>query len=279
MLPHLAERPVTRKRWPERSGANPFFEKNAPAGTPSWVRTQQVEARVRRVGDHELLDLPGRRRAGHADLAGQPGRPRAARAAVDGGPRGGIRAPDRLVVDLDPGPGAGLAECAEVAHAVRDLLETDGLTAHPVTSGSKGMQLYAAVSGKQDAGILRAYAKSVAEQLARQMPHLVVSRMTKTLRPGKVLARLEPEHRGEDDDRAVLNARPRDSLRCRSAHLGPSWSGRRNCVSCASRRCSSEQLTVRNTKTRWPRSSPRAGGSRRRDPRESPRTQRYLALR
>jgi bifunctional non-homologous end joining protein LigD len=56
-----------------------------------------------------------------------------------------------------------------------------------VTSGSKGMQLYAAVSGKQDAGVLRAYAKALAEQLTRQMPHLVVSRMTKTLRPGKVL--------------------------------------------------------------------------------------------
>ena len=187
MLPHLAERPVTRKRWPNGVESNPFFEKNAPAGTPSWVRTQQVEATGTPGGDHELLTFPFV--DGLATLIWL-----ANLAALElhvpqwtVGPRGGIRAPDRLVIDLDPGPGASLAECAEVAHAVRDLLETDGLTAHPVTSGSKGMQLYAAVSGKQDAGILRAYAKSLAEQLTRQMPHLVVSRMTKTLRPGKVL--------------------------------------------------------------------------------------------
>jgi bifunctional non-homologous end joining protein LigD len=66
-------------------------------------------------------------------------------------------------------------------------LAADGLTAHPVTSGSKGMQLYAGVSGKQDATVLRAYAKGLAERLVRELPTLVVSRMTKTLRPGKVL--------------------------------------------------------------------------------------------
>ena len=74
-----------------------------------------------------------------------------------------------------------------MALAVRERLAQDGLTAHPVTSGSKGMQLYAAVSGGQDAGLLRAYAKALAETLVRDMPRLVVSRMTKTLRPGKVL--------------------------------------------------------------------------------------------
>jgi bifunctional non-homologous end joining protein LigD len=187
ILPHLHERPVTRKRWPNGVESAPFFEKNAPAGTPSWVRTQQVEATGTPGGDHELLTFPFV--DGLATLIWL-----ANLAALElhvpqwtVGPRGAIRAPDRLVIDLDPGPGAGLAECAEVAHAVRDLLEADGLSAHPVTSGSKGMQLYAAVSGRQDAGVLRAYAKSLAEQLARRMPHLVVSRMTKTLRPGKVL--------------------------------------------------------------------------------------------
>jgi bifunctional non-homologous end joining protein LigD len=151
------------------------------------VRTQQVEATGTQGGDHELLTFPFV--DGLAALTWL-----ANLAALElhvpqwtVGPRGAIRLPDRLVIDLDPGPGAGLAECAEVAHAVRELLAADGLTAHPVTSGSKGMQLYAAVSGRQDAGVLRAYAKSLAEELAREMPHLVVSRMTKTLRPGKVL--------------------------------------------------------------------------------------------
>jgi bifunctional non-homologous end joining protein LigD len=187
LLPHLHERPVTRKRWPNGVEANPFFEKNAPAGTPAWVRTQDVEATGQQDGDHEHLIFPF-----VDDLATLTWLANLAALELHVpqwtvGSRGAIRPPDRLVVDLDPGPGAGLAECAEVAVAVRELLAADGLTAHPVTSGSKGMQLYAAVSGKQDAVILRAYAKTLAEGLVRQMPALVVSRMTKTLRPGKVL--------------------------------------------------------------------------------------------
>jgi bifunctional non-homologous end joining protein LigD len=187
LLRHLHERPVTRKRWPNGVESPPFFEKNAPAGTPSWVRTQQVEATGTPGGGHELLTFPFV--DGLAELTWL-----ANLAALElhvpqwtVGPRGAVRRPDRLVVDLDPGPGAGLPECAEVAAAVRDRLAADGLTAHPVTSGSKGMQLYAAVSGRQDATVLRAYAKELAEDLTREMPQLVVSRMTKTLRPGKVL--------------------------------------------------------------------------------------------
>ena len=187
LLPHLHERPVTRKRWPNGVESTPFFEKNAPAGTPSWVRTQDVEATGQPDGGHEHLifpfvdDLPTL--TWLANLA-------ALELHIPQwtvGPRGAIRAPNRLVIDLDPGPGAGLEECAEVAVAVRDALGQDGLKAYPVTSGSKGMQLYAAVSGRQDAGILRAYAKALAERMVREMPGLVVSRMTKTLRPGKVL--------------------------------------------------------------------------------------------
>ncbi len=187
LLPHLHERPVTRKRWPNGVESTPFFEKNAPAGTPSWVRTQQVEATGTQGGDHELLTFP------FVDgLAGLTWLANLAALELHVpqwtvGPRGAIRRPNRLVVDLDPGPGAGLPECAQVAVAVRERLAADGLTAHPVTSGSKGMQLYAAVSGRQDATVLRSYAKALAEDLTREMPQLVVSRMTKTLRPGKVL--------------------------------------------------------------------------------------------
>jgi bifunctional non-homologous end joining protein LigD len=187
LLPHLHERPVTRKRWPNGVESNPFFEKNAPAGTPAWVRTQEVEATGQQGGSHELLTFPF-----VDDLATLTWLANLAALELHVpqwtvGRRGAIRLPDRLVIDLDPGPGAGLVECAEVAVAVRELLAADGLTAHPVTSGSKGMQLYAGVSGKQDATVLRAYAKDLAEHLTREMPRLVVSRMTKTLRPGKVL--------------------------------------------------------------------------------------------
>jgi len=187
LLPHLHERPVTRKRWPNGVESPPFFEKNTPAGTPSWVRTMDVEATGQQDGDHEHLIFPF-----VDDLATLTWLANLAALELHipqwtVGRRGAIRNPNRLVIDLDPGPGAGLPECSEVALAVRERLAEDGLTAHPVTSGSKGMQLYAAVSGKQDAGVLRAYARTLAESLVQELPRLVVSRMTKTLRPGKVL--------------------------------------------------------------------------------------------
>jgi bifunctional non-homologous end joining protein LigD len=187
LLPHLHERPVTRKRWPNGVEATAFFEKNVPQGTPAWVRTQEVEATGQQNGSHERIVFPF-----VDELATLVWLANLAALELhipqwSVGRRGAVRHPDRLVVDLDPGPGAGLVECCQVALAVRERLAADGLTAYPVTSGSKGMQLYAAVSGKQDAGVIRAYAKALAEEMVRQMPSLVVSRMTKTLRPGKVL--------------------------------------------------------------------------------------------
>ena len=103
------------------------------------------------------------------------------------GPRGGQHPPNRLVIDLDPGAPAGLDECAELALLVRQRLADDGLDSVPVTSGSKGLQLYAGLSGTDKAEAVREYTKKLAESLERERPELVVSRMTKTLRPGKVL--------------------------------------------------------------------------------------------
>jgi bifunctional non-homologous end joining protein LigD len=186
ILPQLAGRPLTRKRWPNGVTAEAFFEKNAPRGTPEWVRTV-------------VLDSPG---------SGK-GRETITYPIVDGlasllwvanlaalelhvpqwtvGPRGAVRHPDRLVIDLDPGPPAGLPECVRVAVAVRERLEADGLTPVPVTSGSKGLQMYAPVSARQSGEVIRSYARRLAEALERDLPDLVVSRMTKALRPGKVL--------------------------------------------------------------------------------------------
>ena len=186
ILPQLAGRPLTRKRWPNGVDHEAFFEKNAPRGTPEWVRTV-------------VLDSPG----------SSKGRETIAYPVLDGlasllwvanlaalelhvpqwtvGPRGAVRDPDRLVIDLDPGPPAGLPECVEVAVAVRERLDDDGLTAVPVTSGSKGLQMYAPVSARQSGEVIRSYARRLAESLERDLPDLVVSRMTKALRPGKVL--------------------------------------------------------------------------------------------
>ncbi|RLV51861.1 ATP-dependent DNA ligase, partial [Aeromicrobium phragmitis] len=93
---------------------------------------------------------------------------------------GTMQNPDRLVLDLDPGPGAGLAECIEVAHEARDLLSGIGLDPVPVTSGSKGLHLYCAMDGVRDADYLNAFAKQLAVSLEESMPDLVVSSMAKS---------------------------------------------------------------------------------------------------
>jgi bifunctional non-homologous end joining protein LigD len=186
LLAQVRDRPLTRKRWPDGVEKSSFFEKNVPRGMPDWVRTVELDA-PGSTKDREKILYPL-----IEDLAGLVWLTNLAALELHVpqwrvGPRGGVRNPDRLVIDLDPGEGAGLRECAEVALAVRERLAGDGLECHPVTSGSKGMQLYAGVSGEQDADVLRSYAHRLAQGLEKERPELVVSRMTKVLRGGKVL--------------------------------------------------------------------------------------------
>jgi bifunctional non-homologous end joining protein LigD len=94
--------------------------------------------------------------------------------------------PDLLVVDLDPGPPAGLDECCLVAVAARHRLQMDGLAAFAKTSGKKGMQLLCQLPGELTSDEAAAYAKVVAEDLEDALPELVTAKMTKSLRPGKV---------------------------------------------------------------------------------------------
>jgi bifunctional non-homologous end joining protein LigD len=193
LLPHLRDRPATRKRWPDGVAAGTFFEKNVPAGAPDWLRRVTLPApgstKEREEVTYPILDdLPSLIWA--ANLASLELHVPQWRV----GPRGGVRDPDLLVIDLDPGPPAGLPECAEVALAVRERLAADGLHALPVTSGGKGIQLYAAVSGAQSADVVREYARRLAEDLERQLPRLVVSRMTKALRTRKVLLDWSQNH-------------------------------------------------------------------------------------
>ena len=184
LLPHITDRPLTRKRWPDGVGKEPFFEKNAPKGTPSWVRTVVVPSPGSSRGTEEVEYVVVDQLATLVWLANL--------AALElhvpqwrVGPRGGIRHPDLLVIDLDPGPPADLVACCEVALLLRDMLAEDGLRAWPKTSGMKGMQLYVPlVETPGDA--TTAYAKGLAEQLARAYPSRVVASMSKALRPGKV---------------------------------------------------------------------------------------------
>jgi bifunctional non-homologous end joining protein LigD len=198
LLPHVAGRPMTLKRYPDGVDGQSFFAKHAPRGLPDWVRTEEIissSSRSRAPGepiDYVVLDdLPSLMWA--ANLAaielhvpmwrfpvpGKKGQ-RAGRPA----PEHGLE-PDLLVFDLDPGAPATIVECCRVADALRPLLEDDGLRALPKTSGGTGLQLYAPVSGL-NAEQASAKAKDYAERLERDQPRLVVSKMTKSLRGGKV---------------------------------------------------------------------------------------------
>lgn len=190
LLPHLRDRAVTRIRWPHGVQGNSFFEKNAPSGTPSWVRTATVPTTGSRVSRESgadtlrfpicgdlatltwLVNLAALELHVHQWQVTRAGKP---------------RKPDRLVIDLDPGEPAGLYECCQVALKVRDALAERDLTCSPVTSGSKGLHLYAALPRKLDSDGTTALAKEIAEDLQRADPGAITATMTKAKRPGKVL--------------------------------------------------------------------------------------------
>jgi bifunctional non-homologous end joining protein LigD len=181
LLPHLRDRALTRIRYPNGVAAKGFFEKNAPAGTPDWVRVERLPApgstKNREMLDYIVADdLPTL--VWLANLA--------ALELHTPQWKVGSAGPDLLVVDLDPGPPAGIRECCAVALLMRDRLAADGIDAYPKTSGKKGMQLACPIAGEQPAEEVSGYAHRIAAELERAQPKLIVSRMAKQLRPGKV---------------------------------------------------------------------------------------------
>jgi bifunctional non-homologous end joining protein LigD len=185
MLPHLAGRPATFKRYPNGVEGKFFFEKNSPSHAPDWVRTVNLPTPGSTKG-HETIDF--------TIIKDLPTLVWAANLAAlelhipmwRVGPRGKVYEPDLMVFDLDPGPPATIVECCEVAQIVRDVLKQDGLTACPKTSGSKGMQLYVPVRGAPWQQT-HAYARELAQRLAKEREDLVVWQMKKEIRGGKVL--------------------------------------------------------------------------------------------
>jgi bifunctional non-homologous end joining protein LigD len=180
MLPHLADRAVTRIRFPNGVDGLHFFEKNKPAGTPDWVRLATLpvpgSTMSRETIDFVVVDdLPTL--VWLANLAALELHTPQWRVGAD---------PDLLVVDLDPGAPAGLRECCAVAVLMRDRLAADGVAAYPKTSGKKGMQLCCPISGSQGAEVVSAYAKKVAEELQAMVPGSITARMAKAVRPGKI---------------------------------------------------------------------------------------------
>jgi bifunctional non-homologous end joining protein LigD len=181
LLPHLRDRALTRIRYPNGVAAKGFFEKNAPGGTPDWVRTETLPApgstKNREMVDYIVADdLPTL--VWLANLAALELHTPQWRVGSDG--------PDLLVVDLDPGPPAGIRECCRVALLMRDRLADDGIAAYPKTSGKKGMQLTCPIAGEQPAEAVSGYAHRIAEDLEAAEPALVLSRMARQLRGGKV---------------------------------------------------------------------------------------------
>jgi bifunctional non-homologous end joining protein LigD len=198
LLPHVAGRPMTLKRYPDGVNGQSFFAKHAPAGLPDWMRTGEIEtssSRSKAPGEPVeyivIDDLPSLMWAAnlaalelHVPMWRFPDHGKGSRSAA---PEHGWT-PDLLVFDLDPGAPANITDCCRVAEALRPALAEDGLDALPKTSGGKGLQLYADISDrKMTAEQASALAKGLAERLERELPGLVVSRMTKSLRAGKVL--------------------------------------------------------------------------------------------
>jgi bifunctional non-homologous end joining protein LigD len=186
LLPHLAGRPVTFTRWPDGVEGQTFFEKNSARHAPQWVRRVTIPSPGSSTG-RETLDMVVLESV--ADLAW------AANLAalelhvpqwqVD--ENGVPQLPDLLVLDLDPGPETGLAECCAVAERLGARLEADGLDPVVKTSGSKGMQVYAPIETPIDREHPSRYAKALAQELSAETPDDIVWRMEKVLRPGKVL--------------------------------------------------------------------------------------------
>ncbi|WP_413248798.1 ATP-dependent DNA ligase [Sinomonas flava] len=187
MIPAVRDRPATRKRWVHGVGTaeepgEVFFQKNLDdRSTPEWVQRVTLHHR-RSTNTYPLVnDLPTL--VWLAQIAALEIHVPQWRAVEEDT----MINPDRLVIDLDPGPGAGLPECVEVAHLVKPLFDDMGLTSVPVTSGSKGIHLYAKLDGTQEWEQVSAVARELAKSLEADHPDLIVADQKKTLRTGRVL--------------------------------------------------------------------------------------------
>lgn len=174
MVPHLAGRAITMKRFPNGVDQPSFFEKNCPSHKPPWVETVRMgevsyclveeAATVVWMANLAAIEL-------HPTLAARPD----------------LERPTSVVFDLDPGEPAGVLECGRVALLLRDLMGQFGLRVFPKTSGSKGLQLYVPLNGPYRYEQTTPFAKAVAQLLEQRHPQLVVSHQQRSARGGKVL--------------------------------------------------------------------------------------------
>ncbi|OAT66970.1 ATP-dependent DNA ligase [Mycobacteroides immunogenum] len=179
MLPHIAGRPVTRKRWPNGVDQPSFFEKDLANSAPEWLVRRRIEHKSRYV-TYPLIDTSVALAWIAQQAALEVHVPQWRFVGENPGPA------TRLVFDLDPGEGVTMPQLALVARAVRDVLADIGLTTYPLTSGSKGLHLYVPLAQPVSSSGAVAVAKKVAVQLEQTMPDMVTATMTRQLRAGKI---------------------------------------------------------------------------------------------
>lgn len=180
MVPHIAGRPATRKRWPNGVEATAFFEKALAKSAPSWLHRGTVMHKSGAtvypiIDDSTALAWIAQQAALEVHVPQW-------RFAADGRP-GPV---NRLVFDLDPGKGVTMAALGKVAHAVRELMDDIGLRVYPLTSGSKGLHLYVPLEEPLRSDGVAVLARRAAQQLEQSMPALVTATMSRSLRAGKV---------------------------------------------------------------------------------------------
>lgn len=179
LLPHLKDRPITLKRYPNGVEGPHFYEKRCPPYRPEWIKTAPVWSEHKKaeinyclvnnleslVWAVNLADLEL-----HTSLSRYPN----------------VYQPSMMVFDLDPGPPANLKDCAFVALKIRELFAKLKLKSFPKTTGSKGLQLYIPLNTKVNYDQTKEFSRTVAQQLTSEYPDRVLARMEKALRKGKV---------------------------------------------------------------------------------------------
>jgi bifunctional non-homologous end joining protein LigD len=193
LLPHLRERPITLKRYPDGVDGLHFYEKKCPSHRPKWVQTTKVAKSEGGAINYCMInDLPTLVWAANlADLELHTFLHKAT----------ALERPTALAFDLDPGPPADIVLCCEVGLRLKSLFDALGLKSFAKTSGSKGLQVYVPLNSPADYEKTKTFARAVAQLLEQQSPKTVVSKMQKSLRHGKVLV----DWSQNDDKKTTIN--------------------------------------------------------------------------
>lgn len=179
LLPHLKDRPLTLKRYPDGVEGSFFYEKRCPSYRPEWIQTATVwserhDSEIRYCLANDLPSIVWAANLGDLELHTFLAK------------KTNVECPTMIVFDLDPGPPADIIECTQVAQWLKAELDALDLQSFPKTSGSKGLQIYIPLNTPVTYDTTKSFARSMAERLTRDHPELVLARMEKRFRSGKV---------------------------------------------------------------------------------------------